>query len=61
MLSTPGHAGRREWVMHVDLSSLARHINWASFVGGILCYSLVMATLAGASAWAYNRLVSEPR
>jgi hypothetical protein len=49
------------WVMHVDLSSLSRHITWGSFFGGMLCYSLVLAVIAWASAWAYNRLVGEPR
>jgi hypothetical protein len=47
--------------MHVDLSSLARHITWPSFVGGVLCFSLVMGILAGASASAYNRLAGPPR
>ncbi len=45
------------WVMHVDLTSLARQITWSSFFGGMVCYSLVMAVLAWASAWLYNRLV----
>ena len=48
------------WVMHIDLSSLARHITWSSFFGGMVCYSLVMGFLAWASAWAYNRLVGSP-
>lgn len=48
------------WAMHIDLSSLSRHITWSSFFGGLLWYSLVAGTLASASAWAYNRLVSAP-
>jgi hypothetical protein len=48
------------WVMHIDLSSLARHITWGSFFGGLLCYSLIMGILASASAWAYNRLAAAP-
>jgi hypothetical protein len=48
------------WVMHIDLSSLARHITWGNFLGGVVCYSLVMGVLAWASAWAYNRLSSGP-
>ena len=48
------------WAMHVDLSSLNRHITWSSFFGGILWYSLVTGTLASASAWAYNRLAGAP-
>ena len=49
------------WVMHIDLSSLARHITWSSFFGGMFCYSLVIGALAGASAWAYNRLAASSR
>lgn len=48
-------------VMHVDLSRLARHVTWPSFFGGILCFSLLMGILAGASARAYNRLLGTPR
>ena len=48
------------WVMHVDLSSLSRHITWGSFFGGMVCYSTVLAVLAWASAWAYNRLAPGP-
>jgi 2TM family of unknown function (DUF5676) len=48
------------WVMHIDLSSLARHVTWSSFFGGMVCYSLVMVILAWASAWAYNRLAGGP-
>jgi hypothetical protein len=49
------------WVMHMDLSSLARPITWGSFFGGMICYSLVLGGLAWASAWAYNRLVAGAR
>jgi hypothetical protein len=45
------------WVMHVDLSGLARHITWSSFLGGVICYSLVLGVLAWGFALAYNRLV----
>ncbi|HEY3203289.1 MAG TPA: DUF5676 family membrane protein [Thermoanaerobaculia bacterium] len=48
------------WVMHVDLSSLGRHITWGSFFGGMICYSLVLGILAWASAWVYNRLAAGP-
>ena len=44
------------WVMHIDLTGLARHISWLSFFGGMVCFSLVIAVLASAAAWAYNRL-----
>lgn len=48
------------WAMHIDLSSLSRHITWGGFFGGLVWYSLVTGTLASASAWAYNRIVSSP-
>jgi hypothetical protein len=47
------------WVMHIDVSSLSRVITWGSFIGGMVCYSLVTGVLAWASATAYNRLVSK--
>lgn len=48
------------WVMHIDLTSMSRHITWSSFFGGIVSFSGLMGVLAGASAWAYNRLVASP-
>ena len=44
------------WMMHINLSSLSRHITWGSFFGGLLCFSVLIGFLAGAAAWAYNRL-----
>jgi hypothetical protein len=46
--------------MHIDLSSLSRNIKWSSFFGGVVCFSLVMAVVAWASARAYNRLPTGP-
>jgi hypothetical protein len=46
------------WVMHIDLTGLSRNITWASFFGGIICFSLGLGVLAWASAWAYNRLAA---
>ena len=48
------------WVMHIDLTSLSRHITWSSFFGGMVCFSGLIGILASASAWAYNRLVASP-
>jgi hypothetical protein len=48
------------WVMHIDLTSLIRQMTWPSFFGGMVCFSLVMAILGWASAWAYNRLSGVP-
>jgi hypothetical protein len=44
------------YVMHVDLTGLARHITWASFFGGLLIFSLVMALHVGVAGWLYNVL-----
>lgn len=46
------------FVFHVDLTSLARHITWGSFLGGILCFSFGVAVHFGAAAWLYNRSAS---
>jgi len=35
------------WVMHIDLSSMTRHITWSSFFGGILCYSMLVGFWLG--------------
>ncbi len=48
------------WVVHIDLTSLSRHITWPSFFGGMVCFSLVIAAHAWAAAWTYNRLVAGP-
>ena len=48
------------WVMHIDLTSLSRHITWSSFFGGMVCFSGLMGVMASASAWAYNRLAAAP-
>lgn len=45
-------------LMHVDLSSLARHITRGSFLGGMICYSLVLGIPAWASAAVHNRLAA---
>jgi len=47
------------FVFHIDLTSLSRSITWGSFFGGIVCFSLGTAILAGLAAWFYNRLASQ--
>ncbi|HYV41815.1 MAG TPA: DUF5676 family membrane protein [Thermoanaerobaculia bacterium] len=44
------------FVFHIDLASLARHITWGSFAGGIVCFSFGIALHFGAAAWLYNRV-----
>lgn len=46
------------YVFHIDLTGLARHITWGSFLGGILCFSFGVAVHFGAAAWLYNRSAS---
>ena len=56
----PGTTSRFfSYVLHIDLTSLPRTITWMSFFGGIVCFSIVMGSLAGLAAWAYNRLAYE--
>jgi hypothetical protein len=47
------------FVFHIDLTSLSRTITWASFFGGMLCFSLGVAIHVGLAAWCYNRLVAD--
>jgi hypothetical protein len=47
------------FVFHIDLTSLSRTITWSNFFGGMLCFSVGVATLVGLTAWCYNRLAAE--
>ena len=47
------------YVFHIDLTSLSRTITWASFFGGILCFSVGVSIFVGLTAWCYNRLAAE--
>lgn len=46
------------YLLHVDLTGLARPITWAGFFAGLLGVGLGMALAAGAAAWLYNRIAS---
>ena len=42
------------YVMHIDLSSLNRHISWSSFLVGMVIFASVVALHAGLVGWLYN-------
>ncbi len=44
------------YLLHVDLTGLARPISWGSFFTGLLGTGFVSALFAAAVAWLYNRL-----
>ena len=44
------------YLLHVDLTGLARPITWAGFFAGVLGVGLGMALAAGVAAWLYNRI-----
>jgi hypothetical protein len=47
------------FVFHIDLTRLARHITWGSFVGGLVCFGAGVAVHFSAAAWLYNRSIGE--
>ncbi len=44
------------FLLHVDLTGIARPISWGSFFGGLIGTGLVAALFAAAVAGFYNRL-----
>lgn len=44
------------WLLHIDLSSMARPISAASFVAGLILISLFVGTVVGSTSAIYNRL-----
>lgn len=49
------------WVFHIDLTSLARPISVASFIGGLVLFSLFIGVCVAAAAWLYNKFTSAPK
>jgi hypothetical protein len=45
------------YLLHVDLTGLARSITWGSYLAGLVAVSLGAAISAALVAWLYNRLV----
>lgn len=45
------------YLVHVDLSGLARTLTLGSFVGGLVCWTVGMALTFGLAATIYNRVI----
>lgn len=45
------------YLVHADLSAIARTLTFGSFVGGLVCWTLGTALTFGLAAAIYNRLV----
>lgn len=43
------------WVLHIDLSAMARPITIASFFGGLILFSAFVGVCVGLTAKLYNR------
>lgn len=48
-------AAATRYLFHIDLSSLARPINWGGFFLGLVVFSVFMAVVAGLWGSIYNR------
>lgn len=46
------------WVLHLDLSGMARTLTFSSFCGGLLLFSAFIAACTGTTAALYNRLAA---
>jgi hypothetical protein len=49
------------WVLHIDLTSLARPLTLGNFVGGLLLFSLFIGSCVAATAWLYRKLAGPER
>jgi hypothetical protein len=49
-------AGFLGWVLHIDLSSMPRHVSIANFFGGLIIFSVFVGLCVGCTAWLYNKL-----
>ena len=53
--STSGLLG---WVLHIDLSSMARQVTWGNFIGGLVLFSAFVGLCVGLTAKLYNWLIT---
>ena len=44
------------YVLHLDLTALARPLTWGSFCVGLLALTIVAGAVAGLLGWLYNAL-----
>ena len=47
------------FVMHMDLTGLARPLTFVSFLGGLVFWGLGVGLMFASAAWLYNRLAQE--
>jgi hypothetical protein len=53
----PGDTSRLfSFIFHIDLTGLARHVTWPSFLGGLVSFSIGVGAHVAAAAWLANRL-----
>lgn len=46
------------YVLHIDLTGLARRVTWDSFIVGLIAFSLVTGLLVALAAAVYNALLA---
>jgi hypothetical protein len=59
-LAPDAATGAFSFLLHLDLSGMARTLSWASFLGGLVAWSAGMGLTFGLAAWLYNRFMSFP-
>ena len=45
------------FLLHVDLSGVARTLTWGSFFGGLLCWSILVGLVFASLGGLYNRFL----
>ena len=48
------------YLVHLDLTALARPLTWASFIGGLVFWAIGTGLVFGAVAGLYNRFAGRP-
>ena len=48
------------YVVHLDLGGFARPLSWASFVGGLVFWTIGVGLVFAAVAGLYNRFATQP-
>lgn len=56
-LSPGATAAAFSYVLHLDLTGIARPITFGSYIGGAICMSLGVGLVFGAAAGLYNRII----
>ena len=48
------------FVMHMDLTGVARPVTFAGYLGGVVFWGVLVGLTFGLAAWLYNRLAHAP-